>query len=482
MPEFDAKTQEVLNWFEKITHIPRCSKNEGKIKKWLLDWAAENSFESKEDEAGNVVIKVPGTPGYENSPIAVLQGHMDMVCEKTPDSTHNFETDPLELVFDGDWLKANKTTLGADNGIAIAMAMAVALDPEVERPPLELLITVDEETGLTGANALQPGFIDGKTLLNLDSEDEGVFTIGCAGGIDTDIHVPLAFEDVPAGMNAFTVKVGGLKGGHSGVEIHEQRGNAIKVLFRTLTAIAAKHDLRIADVKGGSAHNAIPRDAEATVLLNPADLDSARNIAAEMQSTILHEISRIDPGITISVEDGTTAVRTMTADGTKKTLDLLHALPHGVNSYSMVIDGLVETSNNLATVAIGGDTIKVLSSQRSSLVSRLMALTEQLHAVANLAGGTAHNGDGYPPWEANWDSPLLAKCKQVYQDNFGKEPVVEVIHAGLECGIIGDKNPGMDMISFGPTIKNPHSPDECMKISDIKKIWDFMVVLFKALK
>lgn len=480
MATFSANTQKVMDWFGEIAKIPRCSKKEEKIRAWLMDWAKEHSFDAKEDEAGNIVIKVPATPGYEDAPILVLQGHCDMVCEKTPDSTHDFDNDPIELVVDGDWLKANKTTLGADNGIAIALAMAMALDEDVERPALEILITVDEETGLTGANALQPGFIEGKVLLNLDSEDEGVFTIGCAGGIDSDMTIPVTYEPMPAGMEIMTLTIGGLKGGHSGVEIHEQRGNAIKVLARTLDAIAEATTMRIIDIKGGSAHNAIPRDAVATICVSSAS-DAGKETEG-FAEVVKAELKTIDPNLSIELKSGGEGSDVLDEASQKRTMRVLHGLPHGIDSYSYVIEGLVETSNNLATVKIEGGNLRVLSSQRSSLVSRLGALTTQINSVAELAGGSAHSGDGYPPWEANWDSPLKDKCVKVYKDLFGKEPVVEVIHAGLECGIIGSKNEGMDMISLGPTIKNPHSPDECMKISDLEKIWDFLAALFKTYK
>lgn len=482
MPNFDPKTQEVLNWFEKIAAIPRCSKKEEKIRAWLLEWANEHNFESTEDAAGNVLIKVPATAGYENAPILVLQGHMDMVCEKTPDNPHNFDTDPIEFVFDGDWLRANNTTLGADNGIAIAIAMAMSLDPEVEHPPLEILITVDEETGLTGANALEPGFIDGKVLLNIDSEDEGVFTVGCAGGVDSDMTVPVAQEGAPGGMGAYLIKVGGHRGGHSGVDIHEQRGNAIKTLVRCLDALGEKFGVRLSDIKGGSAHNAIPRDAEAVIYMNSGDLDNAKTAINDILAIIIAEIKKVDPDVTISIESTDGNGKVLTADAQKCTIDLLLALPHGVDAYSMVIEGLVETSNNMATVSIDGDNLRVLSSQRSSAVSRLDTLTRRIRAVVEMAGGTSHSGDGYPPWEANWDSQLLAKCKGVYEKRFGKEPVVEVIHAGLECGIIGDKNEGMDMISLGPTLKDPHSPTERLFVPDIRKIWDFLADLYVSYK
>jgi dipeptidase D len=478
MSKYDGKTQAVLNWFTEISQIPHQSKKEEKIRAWLIAWAEKRNFEHKEDSAGNVLIKVPGTEGYEKAPIVVLQGHMDMVCEKTPESTINFDTDPLKLVYDGDWLKAEGTTLGADNGIAIAIAFAMVEDTDVAHGPLEILMTVDEETGLTGANALEPGFLDGKILLNIDSEDEGVFTVGCAGGEDIEIEIPLTFKK--ASGKAYTLKVGNLKGGHSGVDVHEQRGSAIISLMKTIDALSEEIDVQLADIKGGSAHNAIPRDAEAVLILS--DLAKAEKIVAAKAVELKKEIAQIDPDMTITLEAGGEAGRVLTEAAFKNAVDFVLGMPHGVASFSMVMEGLVETSNNFATISIDGDNLKVLSSQRSSMVSRLHSQTRKIAAVAKLAGGSCHVGDGYPPWEANWDSALLAKCKTVYKGIFGKDPVVEVIHAGLECGIIGDKNEGMDMISFGPTIKNPHCPDECLFIPDVKKIYDFMTALFKDIK
>lgn len=480
----NPKTKEVLKWFTEITKIPRCSKKEEKIRKWLVDWSKEHSLDYKTDEAGNVVIKVPGTPGYEKSAVVVIQGHMDMVCEKTPDSTHDFSKDPIGLVYDGDWLKADKTTLGADNGIAIALALAIALDRDVAHPPLELLFTVDEETGLTGANKLGSDFIEGRVLLNVDSEDEGVFTIGCAGGVDADITIPLSFEDAPAGMKAHVIKAGGMKGGHSGVDIHKQRANAIRVLARALGSLSEKHKLALADIKGGSAHNAIPRDAEATVFLESGDLDKIRAALGDFEKVLRSEYANVEPDLTLSVAPAGASgkARVMSAGSMKKAVSTILAMPHGVAAMATAIQGLVETSNNLATVRIEDSNLRMLSSQRSSVLTRLAAITDRIKAVAELAGGKAHVGEGYPPWEPNWNSALLKKCKAIYKSKFGRDPVVEVIHAGLECGIIGDKYEGMDMISFGPTIRNPHSPDECLKVTDIEKIWDFTSALFKELR
>jgi dipeptidase D len=479
-----AKTNEILKWFEQITKIPRCSKHEDQIGAWLMNWAKEHNFNTKKDQVGSLAIKVPASPGYEKAPVTVLQGHMDMVCEKTPDSDHDFTKDPIKLVYEGDWLKADKTTLGADNGIAIAMAMTVAISKDIAHPPLELLFTVDEETGLTGANALQPGFIEGKILINLDSEDEGVFTVGCAGGMNTTSIVPVKFENVPSNYKQHKVTTTGMKGGHSGVNIKEERANAIKVLARVLDVVKKDTDMRVADIQGGRAHNAIPRDSESIIFFPKDDWEKVNKAVAAMENVLKSEFKNTDPDLKVNIAEnsGGNYKKVMTANDTQKLIDFLFAMPHGVEAMATDIKGLVETSNNLANIKIENEAVKVLTSQRSSIVSRLQAHTSRIEAVARLAGGEGKSGDGYPPWPPKMNSPLLAKSKKLYQTMFGKEPVVEVIHAGLECGIIGEKNPGMDMISIGPDLKNPHSPDEKIKISAIGKVWDFLVELLKELK
>lgn len=479
-----AKTNEILKWFEEITKIPRCSKHEDKICAWLVNWAKAHNFEATKERVGNLVINVPASPGYEDAPITILQGHMDMVCEKTPDSDHDFSKDPIKLVYDGDWLTADKTTLGADNGIAIAMALTAALAKDIVHPPLELLFTVDEETGLTGANALEPGFVKGKILINLDSEDEGVFTVGCAGGINTYSTVPFKFEDVPAGYKQHKIVAGGMKGGHSGIDIAMEKANAIKVIARIIDQIKKKVDLRVADIQGGRAHNAIPRDCESVVFIPKNDWEKAKKIVAETEKTLKIEFKNTDPDLKITITESSEGnfTKAMTASDTQRLIDFIYAVPHGVDAMSTDINGLVETSNNLANIKVEDGVVKVLTSQRSSIVSRLNALSARIEATARLAGGEGRSGDGYPPWPPNMASPLLDKSKKLYEKMYNKKPVVEVIHAGLECGIIGDKNPGMDMISIGPDLKNPHSPDEKIRISAIGKVWDFLVELLKEMK
>ena len=480
-----AKTREILKCFEEISRIPRGSKNEERMAAWLAGWGKEHGFEVAADAVKNTLIKVPGSPGYESAPTVVLQGHMDMVCEKTPDSDHDFSKDPIRLVYDGEWLTADRTTLGADNGIALAMAMVAALDQENPHPPLELLFTVDEETGLTGANALEPGFISGKLLVNLDSEDEGVFTVGCAGGVNSHLTMPIEREAAPTGYRPCTIRAGGMKGGHSGLDIALNRANAIRILGRTLHAFGQDGiDVRIAEMKGGSAHNAIPRDAEALVLLPAASVEQAAELVAQWSKTFLSEFESTDPELAVSLESSGDATpgQVLTAAAGTKAIDFMLGVPHGVEAMSPSIDGLVQTSNNFASIELAEDTITALTSQRSSVVSEIDALSTRIEGVARLAGGDGHRSEGYPPWTPNMDSPLLARSVALYETMFARKPVVEIIHAGLECGLIADRNPGMDMISIGPDLKDPHCPDERVHIGSIGRIWDFLAALLKDLK
>jgi dipeptidase D len=478
-----AYTKKILSAFEQISQVPRPSKKEEKIVAWLLNWAAENGLESRTDEALNVLIDVPASAGYENSQTLVLQGHMDMVCEKAKGFSHDFEQDPIELVYTDDgWLTANQTTLGADNGIAVAMAMVAATDKTLGHPTLELLFTTDEETGLTGATSLKAGFIKGKQLLNIDSEDEGVFTVGCAGGEDACLRLPfIAAEDLP-GYSAFSLVAGGMSGGHSGIDIIEERANAIKLLFRGIHQVSKKSDVRISTVSGGTARNAIPRDAEAVLLIPADDIESATSCIEQLERKLKSEYKKTDPGLGFKLVPVAGDFKAASAGTTRSAIDTVFAYPHGVTAMSKDIEGLVETSNNLATVKVEDGNLQILSNQRSSNMDSLALLCDRVLSVARLAGAEGETNGGYPSWQPNMESQLLARCLDVYEKRFGKKPVVEAIHAGLECGIIGAKYDGMDMISFGPTIKNPHSPDEKIEIESIGKTWDFMVALFESYK
>jgi dipeptidase D len=444
--------------------------------------AQDSGFQAKQDKAGNIVVRVPATNGYENKSPIVLQGHLDMVCQKTPDSDHDFTKDPIRLVYDGEWLTADRTTLGADNGIGLALGLALATDDQIEHPPLELLFTVDEETGLTGATLLEEGFIEGRILLNLDSESEGVFIVGCAGGQHTEVTLPLSFLPLPENYDAWKLTAHGMRGGHSGVDIHKFRANANKILARALDAARRRAEIRMLALKGGSAHNAIARDAEATFVCAPSQSSALKDAVKVFQRAVQDEYASIEQEMALTLAEAGIEEKTgsFTKECTDTAIDLMLALPHGVWEMSADLKDHVETSNNLAIVDTKGDAFHILSSQRSSVMSRLLAITAQIEAAAALAGARAETGGGYPAWQPNMDSSLLKRCRDVYRNLFGKEPMVEVIHAGLECGIISSKYAGMDAISMGPTIENAHSPDERLYIPSVGRVWDFLVELLKS--
>lgn len=477
------KPQELWNQFYEISQIPRCSRHEEKVREYVIGVAKRNGLEYKMDAAGSVVIKKPATPGYENAPTVVLQSHLDMVCEKNKDTEHDFSKDPIKLVRDGDWIKADGTTLGSDNGIGVAAALAVLESKSVKHGPLELLFTIDEETGLTGATELASDMLEGRILLNMDSEEDGAIYIGCAGGRDTEFFFKLETEPVPSGDQAVRIRVGGLQGGHSGLQINEGLGNAIKLLNRFLWDVAPKVNLCVAHIDGGSKHNAIPRECDAVAYLPADQVGVLKSHAADYQKIFKNEFALVDKDVFVQVEtegfDAPGSVFTTTLQD--RLLNMMYAMPHGVLAMSHAVEGLVETSTNLAVVKTGDDNVAVLTSQRSSVPSGLDDVANMVAAVGKLAGTEIHQGNGYPAWQPNPDSPLLKTAKDVYKELYGKEPEVKAIHAGLECGIIGDKFPGMDMISFGPTILGAHSPDERVQISTVEKFWDFLTALLEHL-
>ena len=475
-------TNTIIETFEAISAIPRCSKNEAKLAAWLMDWAREHGYPFRSDEAGNLVIQVPASPGMDGKPTVILQGHMDMVCEKTPQSAHDFECDPIRVLRDGDWIHAAGTTLGADNGIALAMALVLVEDDAVRHPPLELLFTVDEESGLIGAHKLDASLITGRILINIDSEDEGVFTIGCAGGEETLIRLPLAYEDRPDGWDGGRVVVGGLRGGHSGVDIHKPRANANRLLGRLLRRLQETPDVRLVSLAGGSAHNAIPRDASAWVAFPPAQAAAVRDAVKVFKQHFLEEHADIEPNLCVHFEavKDTLPKRVLRPESALQAVRLLNALPHGVHGMSTRVAGLVETSCNLAIVRIKEDALDIISSQRSSAMSRLDEMTERVTAVAALAGASATRMNHHPAWAPDMQAALLKRCREVYGALYDKEPVVEVIHAGLECGLIGDKVPGMEMISIGPNLRHPHSPDEKLNVPSVGRVYQFLAALLAS--
>lgn len=462
----------VWGWFAELARVPRPSKREEKAVAWALDVAGRLKLATRRDAVGNVVVVVPATPGRESAPTLVLQAHLDMVCEKNGDVTHDFLVDPIRPRLDGEWVTATGTTLGADNGIGVAAALAAASDPSVTHGPLELLFTVDEETGLTGATNLDPKIVTGRTLLNLDSEEDGAIFVGCAGGADTVIDFDGAWQAPAAGSSALKLSVRGLRGGHSGLNIHEGRGNAIKALARILYAAAERgNDFELAALSGGSKRNAIPREAEALVHLSAAARAAFEPAMAEQVAGFRIELAGVDEGLAVALGPASTAAPVLTRDARDRLLRLLVALPHGVLAMSRDIPGLVETSSNLAVVTPSDGRFEIVTSSRSSVMPSMKAVLAGIRAATQLAGARAETQDGYPGWKPNMASPVLAVVRDVYRVRWGREPHVTAIHAGLECGLLGEKVPGLDMVSFGPQIEGAHSPDERVHIPSVERFW-----------
>jgi dipeptidase D len=474
-------TDRILEKFEKISSIPRDTKNEAAIRQWLIDWGGAHSLKSRTDAIGNLVIQVPASAGFEERPTLILQGHLDMVCQKTPDSDHDFTLDPIRIIRDGDWLKADRTTLGADNGIAIALMMALVEDETVAHPPLELLLTVEEELGVVGADNLDPSLLTGKILINLDSEDEGVFTIGCAGGGNTYLTLPVTRDSQTSDEIVFELKVGGLQGGHSGDDINKHRANANKLIGRALDKIQRDVPIRLSTLKGGTARNAIPRDAEA-VFVCPREMTAkCRDVVHSFEKILQAEHKLTEQNLSLLlVEKKEAVVSVVSLTDTRKCIQLLMTLPNGVAEMSAEVEGFVETSNNIGVMELKEEGLFIISNQRSSVFSRLEEMALRVEAIGNLAGAKVEQTKPFPAWEPNMDSVLLKKCQQVYEAQFGKSPTINIVHAGLECGIISDRCGGLDSISLGPTIQNPHSPDERMYIPSIEPVWKLLTALVKS--
>ena len=476
----NLKPKLVWKHFDEIRKTPRCSKHEEKIRKYIVEFAKNHNLKSKVDKTGNVIISKPASPGMEKITTVILQGHMDMVCEKNSDITFDFSKEPIKLKLKGDILTADGTTLGADNGIGLAISLAILEDKTLKHGPIEALFTVDEETGLTGAFAMEKDMLTGKILLNLDSEDFGVITVGCAGGGETKIILPVKTQPVDKNQVPLMIKVSGLRGGHSGVDIHEQRGNAVKLLTRILWK-AKGYDFSISNIKGGDKHNAIPREAFALVSVNKSDKDKFISTLKSEEKAIFEEIKPIDPKFKVVVENNEGLKTTLVKNSQDKLLNLLHGLPHGVDKMSYDIPTLVETSTNLATVEIKGGTAEIGLSTRSSIKSALQDFRDRIRAIAELSGASVKEDTPYPGWKPNLDSKILALSKKIFKEMYGKEPVVEAIHAGLECGIIGEKFPGMDMVSIGPTIKYPHSPEEQVHVSTVDKFYKYVLMILEKI-
>jgi len=475
------KPERIWQYFNEISAIPRGSKSEKAVLEYIKKTVAAMGLKSKQDKVGNVVVMKPASLGKENAPTVILQVHTDMVCEKNRDVQHNFLKDGIKFHREGDYIKADGTTLGSDDGIGVASLLALLEDKTLVHGPIEGLFTIDEETGLTGANHIEPGFITGKIMMNLDSEDEGILYIGCAGGLDTMITISAKKKAVTGKVAVLNVMIRGLKGGHSGVDIHVARANALKLLTRTLMAIDASTKMRLVSLEGGSKHNAIPREADATIVVPVADEKKVRSVAADCEKNFLNAFKSVDPEVKVVIEAGKKVKQSYDDATKKKVLGALAALPHGVIRMSSDIPDLVETSTNVAVVRTERAGVTIVTSQRSSIESEKEMIAGQIAAVGQLAGARVKASDGYPGWQPNVSSAVLKKGKEVYKNLYGKEPEVKAIHAGLECGIINDRVGGdVDTISFGPTIIGPHSPDEKVEIESVEKFYKFLTEFVKA--
>jgi dipeptidase D len=471
----ELKPELLWKYFAEILEIPRPSKKEDKIISYLEAFAQEHRLEYKKDQAGNIVISKPATKGLENLTTAILQSHVDMVCEKNGDIKHNFETDPIEAYIEEGWIKSKGTTLGADNGIGVAAQLAVLAANNLRHGPIECLFTVDEESGMTGAHRLESGFIKGRYLLNLDSEDEGELFIGCAGGMDTLITFPYKTKIPDQSCLAYTVLIKGLVGGHSGDDIHRGRGNANKILARLLWNIHTKYAIGLYAISGGNLRNAIPREASASFTVNKKNEKVVLGHITAFESEIRNEMKTTEPNLHISFQEVPSPSEVMTDDSIKHLLYALHACPNGVIEMSQDIAGLVQTSSNLASIKIGDNNqIHIVTSQRSSIESAKQNVADRIRCIFLLTNSEVKHADGYPGWTPDTGSELLRITRTEYTGLFKKEPLIKAIHAGLECGLFLKKYPHLDMISFGPTIKGAHSPDEKLEIESVYKFWDLL--------
>ena len=468
----DLQPALVFQIFDQITKVPRPSKKEGKIRQFLLDFAAKHGIAAKTDAVGNVVMSKPATPGHEDAPGIILQGHMDMVCESN-DKSFDFENSPIHTIVDGEWVRADGTTLGADNGIGVAASLAALIDPDLVHGPLEVLFTVDEETGMTGAFGLQKDMITGKILLNLDSEDDAEVYVGCAGGVDTTCHFTYKPSMAPTDFTYFKIVITKGLGGHSGGDIHLGRACANKLLARFLWNIQSKHELALIEIDGGNLRNAIAREARAIFGVPSADKEAVRIAVNNFIADIDNEYKGIEPTLEIDLESVELPERCVDSETATNVIRSLYCAPHGVVSMSRDLEGLVETSTNLASVKmVGENEILVTTSQRSSVESRKWDIAHQVEAVFQLAGAKVTHGDGYPGWQPNMDSPILKIACDAYEELYGIKPAIKAIHAGLECGLFKSVFPDLDMVSFGPTLRGVHSPSEKMNIVAVEHFWE----------
>jgi len=461
--------------FYNLTRVPRPSHKKEEIGLFLENFGKSLGLETLRDEIGNVLVRKPATPGMENRKAVVLQAHMDMVPQKNSNVAHDFQTDPIDAHIDGEWVTASDTTLGADNGIGLAAAMSVLQSKDIAHPAIEMFVTVDEETGMFGAFGLQPNFLKGDILINMDSEDEGELYVGCAGGIDGDITFRYTEVEIEEGDVALKISLTGLKGGHSGVDIHLQRGNANKLMFRFLKDAVSDYEARLASIDGGSLRNAIPREAFAVITVPEEGVDDIIDFVKEYEELFIEEFKGVEDKISFTVEQVELPTGLIPEVVQDDLINSITACPNGVARFIPELPTVVETSNNLAIVKSDGNAITVRCLIRSSVESRKEELASMVESVFSLAGAKVSLVGGYPGWKPNLESPILKEMTKVYENKYGITPKIMIIHAGLECGILGTHYPQMDMISFGPTIRYPHSPDEKVNIATVQKFWDFLV-------
>lgn len=469
----------VWNNFEKLCQIPHPSKKEQQMVAFIKKFGETLNLKTIVDPVGNILILKPATKGFENKKTVAIQAHLDMVPQKNRNKEFDFEKDPIEIIIDGEWVKANETTLGADNGIGVAAIMAILESKNIEHGPIEALFTVDEETGMTGAFNLSPEFLKAKILLNLDSEDEGELYIGCAGGMDTTAFFTYREEPIPEDYIAYKLSVTGLKGGHSGMDINKGRGNAIKIMVRILWEATKNFDLRLIEITGGGMRNAIPREAFATIAIPKDFKDEFNEFYTFIYDIIKSELSISDPIFTLDLHASELPENAIDLNTHKKMLAAVYACPNGVIRHDPSMPSIPETSSNLAVIHSGGGKIELLFLLRSSIESSKDDLGNMLLSIYELAGAEVSHSGEYPGWRPNINSEILKVMQEVYANKFGKQPLVKVVHAGLECGVIGDIYPELDMISFGPTIHLPHSPDERVEIKSVQKFWDYLVEILK---
>jgi dipeptidase D len=476
----NLKPEPVWKHFDRLAAIPRASTKEAAARDYVRGLATQLGLEPVQDKAGNLIIRKPARLGREAAPMAVLQGHLDMVCEKNEGTAHDFDADPIQVVRDGDWLKAKDTTLGSDNGVGVAAALAVMESQDIAHGPLEFVFTIDEETGLTGAAEFQGGMLQSKYFLNLYNEEIGTLCIGCSGGIKTTARRKVGLHPAGAG-SAWRVKVSGLKGGHSGVDIHLWRGNALRILGGVLQTLLDRLPLEIATINGGSAQNAIPREAAAVVVLDPSREGELKSLVASAEAGYKADLGEFDSGVQITVEKAERPAQVLDAVDAKQTAALLGSLHHGVLAMSPDVEGLVQTSTNLAIINTKGDAVEIVTSQRSAIESSMLAAARMVATVCGLAGFQVEHAGKYPGWKPDPNSEIVRKLQEVHQKVFGAPAKLIAMHAGLECGVIGEKYPGMQMVSFGPTIVGPHSPNERVQISSVESFWNYLKRVLESL-